>query len=80
MIVLVIVVAITWAVYGIIAGLFLGSKTFLTWLGWIMVMFYAYLSFLSLLRMDWTIIIGIPSFCAGVATGMRIFAKRDDNN
>jgi len=69
MIVTALIVGILWGVYGLIAGAFIGSKSCLNILGFVMVLIYVIICIKALLGLDWTLIIGVPCFLAGCKTG-----------
>jgi hypothetical protein len=72
MLVLILRVAITWGVYGLIAGLFMGSDSCLKWLGYVMTICYIVICIGALFQLDWTLAIGIPCFIAGTGVGRKV--------
>ena len=73
------VIGIGWGLYGLVSGMFIGTKTILAALGWIMALYYAYVCLIALFKLDWTLIVGVPCFLAGIGSGAQLFDKKSND-
>lgn len=80
MLAMILIVAIVWGVYGLVAGFFMGSDSFLKYLGYVMTLIYVVTCIKALFDLDWSLVIGIPCFAAGVGTGINVTARANTNS
>ena len=71
----ILLVGIMWGIYGLITGVFIGTRSCLTWLGYAMAVIYVFISCKALLSLDWTLIIGVPCFLSGTTAGRKIAGR-----
>ena len=79
MLLTILLIAICWGIYGIVAGLFVGSNGFLTIVGYAMILLYVIICVKALFNADWTLFVGIPCFAGGADTGYKIANKANTN-
>ena len=71
---------VIWGIYGIVAGMFTGTETFLKWIAAVMVLFYVYCFFVALGNLDWTILFGAPGFYIGIQYGAELLKKNKSSD
>lgn len=71
---------VIWGIYGIVAGMFVGTETFLKWVAAAMVLFYVYCFFVALGNLDWTVLFGAPAFYIGFMYGAKLLKKNKSSD